>query len=268
MELMENEPQPLPEIAPPLDPAPSGPATSMAQMIAPWWHLLLIVVLVLFNSFAGAFGKKNIAGPSGSKLFLYGGTFFFELILILLIWFAIRRRGVTMRELIGGRWDSFESFLLDLAIAAIFFVVAQGILIGLRMALGVLDLHNTSQQISQVKKTLGPLIPKTGIEVTAFVVLAVFAGLFEEIIFRGYLQRQFAALGKNAWAGIIGSAIIFGAGHGYQGNRMMIVIGVYGALFGILVHIRKSLRPGMMAHAFQDALSGIALFFFSKSGMM
>jgi CAAX protease family protein len=173
-----------------------------------------------------------------------------------------------MRELIGGRWDSFESFLLDVAIAAIFFVAAQAILVGLRMALGVLDLHNTSQQIAQIKKTLGPLIPKTGIEVTAFIVLSVFAGLFEEIIFRGYLQRQFAAMGKNAWAGIIGSAVIFGLGHGYQGNRMMIVIAVYGALFGILVHMRKSLRPGMMAHAFQDAFSGIALFFFSKSGMM
>ncbi|HEX2328606.1 MAG TPA: type II CAAX endopeptidase family protein [Candidatus Angelobacter sp.] len=268
---MENEPHPLPQIAASPNPAPVGDTASGAGkpgLIAPWWHLLLIIALVLFNSFAGAFGKKNVIAPGGSKLFLYGGTFFFELILILLIWFAIRHRGVTMRELIGGRWDSFESFLLDVAIAAIFFVAAQAILVGLRMALGVLDLHNTSQQIAQIKKTLGPLIPKTGIEVTAFIVLSVFAGLFEEIIFRGYLQRQFAAMGKNAWAGIIGSAVIFGLGHGYQGNRMMIVIAVYGALFGILVHMRKSLRPGMMAHAFQDAFSGIALFFFSKSGMM
>ena len=42
---------------------------------------------------------------------------------------------------------------------------------------------------------------------------------------------------------------------------MMIVIGIFGAFFGILAHFRKSLRPGMMAHAFQDSLSGIALFF-------
>jgi hypothetical protein len=45
---------------------------------------------------------------------------------------------------------------------------------------------------------------------------------------------------------------------------MMVVIGVYGSFFGILAHFRKSLRPGMMAHAFQDALSGLALFFFSR----
>jgi hypothetical protein len=41
---------------------------------------------------------------------------------------------------------------------------------------------------------------------------------------------------------------------------MMIVIGIYGIFFGILAHLRKSLRPGMMAHAFQDSIAGIGLF--------
>ena len=41
---------------------------------------------------------------------------------------------------------------------------------------------------------------------------------------------------------------------------MMIVIGIYGMFFGILAHLRKSLRPGMMAHAFQDSIAGIGLF--------
>ena len=58
--------------------------------------------------------------------------------------------------------------------------------------------------------------------------------------------------------------MIFGLGHGYQGSRMMVVIGVYGSFFGILAHFRKSLRPGMMAHASQDALAGLILFFFSR----
>jgi hypothetical protein len=33
----------------------------------------------------------------------------------------------------------------------------------------------------------------------------------------------------------------------------MITITLYGALFGILAMMRKSLRPGMMQHAMQDA---------------
>ena len=84
--------------------------------------------------------------------------------------------------------------------------------------------------------------------------------MFEEIIFRGYLQRQFGALGRNAIVGIVASGILFGLAHGYQGPRMMVVIGVYGIFFGILAHFRKSLRPGMMAHAFQDSIAGIGLF--------
>jgi membrane protease YdiL (CAAX protease family) len=66
------------------------------------------------------------------------------------------------------------------------------------------------------------------------------------------------------YTGICISAIIFGAAHGYQGTGMMIAIAFYGALFGLLAHFRKSLRPGMMAHAIQDTYSGLALFFLVK----
>jgi hypothetical protein len=59
-----------------------------------------------------------------------------------------------------------------------------------------------------------------------------------------------------------------GAGHGYQGTRFMILIAIYGALFGTLVLLRKSLRPGMMAHAWQDAFSGILVYLLTKYGKM
>jgi hypothetical protein len=32
----------------------------------------------------------------------------------------------------------------------------------------------------------------------------------------------------------------------------------------MLAHFRKSLRPGMIAHAVQDAYSGLALYFLSR----
>ncbi|MFI5103334.1 MAG: CPBP family intramembrane glutamic endopeptidase [Terriglobales bacterium] len=236
--------------------------------IAPWWHLVLILALLFSNSFAGSSGGKNLITGPHARIVLYSATFIFELVIVLLIWLAIVRRGVTMRALIGGRWDTFENFVIDVLIAAAFWAVSTGILIGIRVALGTLDLHNTAHQAAETKKILAPLIPRTWAEASFFLALAVGAGLFEEIIFRGYLQRQFAALGQSVWAGIVLSAVVFGLGHGYQGNRMMIVIGVYGALFGILVYLRKSLRPGMMAHGFQDAFTGLALFFLTKNGMI
>ena len=53
------------------------------------------------------------------------------------------------------------------------------------------------------------------------------------------------------------SAVVFGAGHIYQGYRGAILIACYGAMFGILAHWRNSVRPGMLAHAWQDTMSGL-----------
>ncbi|HEY1808184.1 MAG TPA: hypothetical protein VGG42_06450 [Acidobacteriaceae bacterium] len=39
----------------------------------------------------------------------------------------------------------------------------------------------------------------------------------------------------------------------------MIAITAYGALFCVLVLMRRSLRPGMMAHAWHDIFSGVML---------
>jgi len=61
------------------------------------------------------------------------------------------------------------------------------------------------------------------------------------------------------------SGIVFGLSHGYQGWRMMVVIAVYGAMFGVMAHLRRSLRPGMMAHATQDAVAGVLLYFIARS---
>lgn len=256
---MPNEPQQPPGPGPStINPEVNQPPSP--GLIAPVWHTLLITALILLNSFAGS-SKLSAVHGSAARILLYGSTFVTQLVLILLIWFGIRRRGVRMRDLIGGRWKTVEGFLLDLALAVVFLLVADFLLLGIRIALGTVDLHNIAKLKEDTVRMLGPLAPHTYLEAGIFVLLSVSAGLFEEIIFRGYLQRQCAALSHNALMGIIVSAAIFGLGHGYQGPRMMVVIGVFGSFFGILAHFRKSLRPGMMAHAIQDSYSGIALFY-------
>jgi membrane protease YdiL (CAAX protease family) len=102
-----------------------------------------------------------------------------------------------------------------------------------------------------------PCFPHRGIELTLWTALSVTAGICEETIFRGYLQRQFMALTKSAPDGILLSAATFGAAHAYQGLRMVILIGLYGAMFGILACWRGSVHPGMIAHAWQDSLNGV-----------
>lgn len=257
---MSNEPQPTPEFSVTVtEPIVAPPSPDKPALIAPWWHTVLITALILGNSFLAS-SKVGAVHGSGSRILLYGGTFITQSVLVLLVWFGIRLRGVRMRDLIGGKWKTVEAFLLDVGIAFGFWIVALSILFGVRVALGTIDLHNMQKSVDDTVRILGPLAPHTYLEAGLFVLLSVSAGLFEEIIFRGYLQRQLGALGRSAVVGIVASAVIFGLGHLYQGPRMMIAIGVFGALFGILAHFRKSLRPGMMTHAFQDSIAGIGLF--------
>src|SRR5437667_41888 len=113
---------------------------------------------------------------------------------------------------------------------------------------------------------LGRVIERhSRLEFALFVALALTAGFCEEIIFRGYLQKQFAAASGITSIGIIAQGVLFGAAHGYQGTKLMFTIGVYGALFGILAAWRKSLRPGMMAHFLQDFISGLLLRFLTQA---
>lgn len=257
---MSIEPQPTPEFSVTVtEPIAPEPVAEKPALIAPLWHTLLITALILGNSFLGS-SKVGAVHGSGSRILLYGGTFITQSVLVLLVWFGIRLRGVRMRDLIGGKWKTVEAFLLDVGIAFGFWIVALSILFGVRVALGTIDLHNMQKSVDDTVRILGPLAPHTYLEAGLFVMLSVSAGLFEEIIFRGYLQRQLGTLGHSAVVGIVASAVIFGLGHLYQGPRMMIAIGVFGALFGILAHFRKSLRPGMMTHAFQDSIAGIGLF--------
>ena len=157
---------------PAVQPAPAKPA-----LIAPLWHTLLVIALLLGNSFLGS-SKLGAVNGSAARIMLYGGTFVTQLILILLVWFGIRLRGVRMRDLIGGRWKTVESFLLDAALAVGFLIVADVLLVGVRIALGTIDLHNMAKMKDDTLRMLGPIAPHTYFEAGLFVLLSVCAGLF------------------------------------------------------------------------------------------
>ena len=52
-------------------------------------------------------------------------------------------------------------------------------------------------------------------------------------------------------------SILFGVSHGYQGIGAMLRISVLALAFGFVAVIRRSLRPGIIAHAWTDIASGL-----------
>ena len=59
---------------------------------------------------------------------------------------------------------------------------------------------------------------------------------------------------------VLHGALLFGVSHGYQGWVQIVKISLLGLLFGLAALLRRSLVPGMAAHAAADVIGGLAIF--------
>jgi len=242
----------------------------LTETIAETWHTLLLLVIVVAWFFLGNLRVQHLRqNPNFNHIAMYLRMILLEGAVVAFIAWGVHRRGGSLRALIRGRWDSAKHVFVDIGVAAMFWIVSVVALAIFRVALSGLDpspaagvakaaqsSHGTRGV--ELARSLGFLAPRTRTEILVWIILCLAVGFCEEIIFRGYLQRQFAAW-TNLPLGMILSAVLFGLGHGYQGRTSQIVLGAYGLLFGILAENRKSLRPGMMAHAWHDTVSGLVL---------
>jgi membrane protease YdiL (CAAX protease family) len=228
------------------DSSPVANARTGCAAVAPAWHTAIVLLVLLGLSAAGA-RSGNLPFVTGhGRAVGYALLMAFEWILVVFIWYGMSRKGISLRNLIGGSWSRPVAVLRDIAIAIGFLVVTGIILQGIGYFLNPVP-----------NEAIRNMIPQSTTEVTLFLLLAATAGFCEEVIHRGYLQRQFAALTRSAIGGIVLQGIEFGVGHGYQGWKFMVTIAVLGTMLGLLAHWRQTLRPGMIAHFVQDGAGGI-----------
>lgn len=222
----------------------------LTRAVAPWWHTAILVLLLVGTSLLGArAAHRDVAAAHHVGRYLVGiGA---EWVLLLLTWVGLRMKHVSIAELVGFR-RGFDALREDVAAAAVFWAAAFVVLAMIGLALEAAGL-------SAPQKTLMAIAPNTPLEVLLWVMLSMSAGFCEEFVFRGYLLRQFASMGAGLWIGVACSSLLFGVSHGYEGAAGMIAITAYGAMFCALAILRKSLRPGMMAHAWHDIFSGAML---------
>ncbi|MGZ4788355.1 MAG: CPBP family intramembrane glutamic endopeptidase [Terriglobales bacterium] len=228
-----------------------SPQPQSSGYIAPWWHTVLLVAFMLVFSALGSGGHPNLTHAMRVKL--YVSTIVLEWLMVLYVTWGIRKR-ITLRTLIGGRWNSVEDFLLDIATAVGFWIVAALVLAAIGLALGLAS----TAHLKEMQHRIGSVLPESGNEIVLWILLSFTAGFCEEVIYRGYLQKQLGTLLRSAWGGVMLQGLIFGCSHAYEGWQTMVQIGAFGILFGILAHWRKSLRPGMMAHLAHDTAQGLA----------
>jgi membrane protease YdiL (CAAX protease family) len=165
---------------------------------------------------------------------------------------GIRLKKVPLRELLGKKRRDIRDLFVDIGTAGVFWVISL-------MVLAMVALFLRLFHLESPQKKIGQLAPSTLSEAGLWIVLSISAGICEEFLFRGYLQQQFIRTTGRVWVGVLVSSVLFGCAHGYEGIAGMLMITVFGALFGLLALWRKSLRAGMIAHAWHDGFTGIAL---------
>ena len=210
-------------------------------------HTILVLAAEGILAFSGKIRADHVRTVLDvDRIALYERTMLFEWLTFALVILGVRLHGTPLLTVLGDRWHSVRQVLKDVGIALAFWI-------GSTLVVSIFGSHT---QRAASDRAVQFLLPQGGVEISMWILLSVTAGICEETVFRGYLQRQFMALTKSVPIGILLSAVAFGAAHSYQGLAGAARIGLQGALLGILANWRKSVRPGMIAHAWGDAFAG------------
>lgn len=231
------------------------------------------------------------------RLIRYGLTGLLELSIVGWVILGLRLRKVPFRSLFGAWPHGLNDITREALIATAFWISSMAALIVLALTWAGVEIqldkyhraHEPAQTLqsksdkpgtqSKLEKTpdekqadlireLTELAPANGIEIACWGALCLVVGFSEEVVFRGYLQTQSIAVLRNLPIGLVFTALVFGFAHGYQGIRGVVLISVYGVLFGIITRIRRNLFPGMLAHSWHDFFTGMMLTLIRASGLL
>ena len=221
------------------------------RLIAPAWHTIVFIAIFVGLSVVGGFFQHTVkphpqaTAPHVNAVPGYVSVVILEWLLVLYVRMGVQRRGMRLRDLVGGRWATLQEVIRDIALGAGLWAVWIGLMNAHLLGSGT----NAAQG----------LLPRGILESLVWIPVALSAGFCEEVAFRGYLQKQFQAMtGSAGWAVFL-QAIVFGIGHLYEGVGPVGRITLFGVLFGLLALWRKSLIPGMIAHTWSD-IFGVVIF--------
>jgi membrane protease YdiL (CAAX protease family) len=143
---------------------------------------------------------------------------------------------------------------LDLAGAAGGFLVALPMLALLAWCLRT-GWEPMRRLVALVEERLGPHL--AGAPAGGIVLLALLAGVGEELLFRGVIQEWLAERAP-LWAAIAGASLLFGVGH-WLSPAYAILASLIGAYLGAAFVVTGNLLVPIVAHAVYDVVALQAL---------
>ncbi len=212
--------------------------------------LLLIAVIVMpaWSAFSGVQLSRHPAQARG---------------LIPRYW-QIVVRGWVVVALVVGTWLLLGRNFAMIGIAPTlrswdlggFGVVALGVLVLIVQVLRVKSLSD--KRLDKALKSVDRMkvAPATGRELAVFMAVAVTAGVWEELVYRGFLIWFLAPVVGIAGALIL-SSFVFGMGHAYQGAPGVAVTAFIGLVLAVLYVVSGSLWWLMAVHALVNVYGGV-----------
>ena len=231
-----------------MQPIPPTDKTSTISPLASPMHTILVLAVLGVWAARGilrADSMRSVAEPD--RVSMYLSTLLFEWIVVLIVFVGVWKSGSPLHSILGERWRSFTEFLRDIGIAMVFWIASTLLL----------SMISPMLKFGTPERGVQYLLPQGIFETALWIALSVTAGICEEAIYRGYLQRQFASMMKSLPLGILLSAAAFGAAHSYKGPKGALLACLTGLTLGVLAAWRRSVRPGMIAHIWGDMFAGV-----------
>ncbi len=228
--------------------ADTPPSTSeRAQLLAPLWHTQVLVALMLAVA-----ATATLTSQQAQETATAVGSGYVPLVVVNAgLALYVSRLGLRHRIFAAlfsqGRYDTRRA-LGDLVCAG-------------ALVLLLLLAENGFQTLLGVPESTAAhaLLSGTPAAKLAWLGVAVLVAFSEELVYRGYLQRQLGALSGQVSFGIVAQALLFGIAHGEQGPWAVARFAVYAVVLGWVATSRRSLLPGVLCHIAIDWYAALSI---------
>lgn len=216
---------------------------------------LFVILLALVFPITDYFSIRKKAsrihdGETELRMGFYRGVIAYEWIyvgVVLLTWFALGRGAAELGLVPSVTPMALAGYALTLAIVAL-------LVLQVRIVLGNPDYRAKARK---ELGWLGALMPHTVAERDRFDRVSITAGICEEVLFRGFITAYLMSLlGVPFWGAAIGSSVLFGVAHIYQGPRGMLKCFGFGLIMALIYGMTGSVWAPIIAHAAMDIIAG------------
>lgn len=186
--------------------------------------------------------KENIYISGSFSLFIMG-------IVVMAVWLLFKR---PLEEIGLTQPTNFQSWW--------WLVIVFGLVYALDTVLTLSSKKSIETTIDNWKKRT-PFLPTKNNELPEYLLLCFSAGVFEEIVYRGYLITYcwylFDGYNYQQLFSVFLPAVVFGVAHFYQGGKAVIKVIILAVFFGYLFIFSGSLLMVMILHFLVDAIGGL-----------